>query len=64
MDGPRNYHMKWSKSDTQRQISYEITNVWNLILKILQKNLQNRNRLEDLETKIMATKGETREGEG
>ena len=25
------YHTKWSKSDKERQISYEITNMWNLI---------------------------------
>ena len=42
-----------------RQISYEITNTWNLIFKMIQKNLQNRNRLKDLETKLMATKVET-----
>ena len=29
MDGPRDYHPKWSKSERERQISY-ITNVWNL----------------------------------
>ena len=31
MDGPRDYHTKWGKSDRERQISYEITNIWNLI---------------------------------
>ena len=33
MDGPRDYHPKWSKSDRERQISYDITHMWNLILK-------------------------------
>ena len=33
MDGPRDYHTKWSKSDEERQISYDITHMWNLILK-------------------------------
>ena len=28
MGGPRDYHTKWSKSD--RQVSYDITYVWNL----------------------------------
>ena len=28
MDGPRGYHIKWSKSE--RQISYDITYMWNL----------------------------------
>ena len=30
MDGPRGYHTKWHKSDRQRQISYDITYLWNL----------------------------------
>ena len=30
MDGPRDYHTKWSKSDRERQISYDITYTWNL----------------------------------
>ena len=30
MDKPRDYHTKWSKSDRERQISYEITYMWNL----------------------------------
>ena len=29
MDGPRDYHTKWSKSDRERQI-YDITYMWNL----------------------------------
>ena len=28
MDGPRDYHTKWSKSE--RQIPYDITYMWNL----------------------------------
>ena len=31
MDGPTAYHTKWSKSDGERQISYDITYMWNLI---------------------------------
>ena len=31
MDGPRDYHAKWSKSDRERQISYDITHMWNII---------------------------------
>ena len=30
MDGPRDYHTKWSKSDRERQISYDINYIWNL----------------------------------
>ena len=33
MDGPRDDQTKWSKSDRERQISYNITHMWNLILK-------------------------------
>ena len=32
--------------------------MWNLV-KMVQKNLQNRNRLKDFETKVMVTNGET-----
>ena len=30
MDGSRDYHTKRSKSDRERQISYDITYMWNL----------------------------------
>ena len=30
MDGPREYHTEWSKSDRERQILYDITYMWNL----------------------------------
>ena len=30
MGGPRDYHTKWSQSDRERQISYDITYMWNL----------------------------------
>ena len=30
MDGSRDYHTKWSKSHRERQISYDITYMWNL----------------------------------
>ena len=30
MDGPRDNHTKWSKSDRKRQISYDIAYMWNL----------------------------------
>ena len=50
MNGPGDYHPKWSKSGRERQISYDIAYMQNL------KNewykwtyLQNRNRLTDSE---------------
>ena len=30
IDAPRDYHTKWSKSDKDRQISYDVTYMWNL----------------------------------
>ena len=37
MDGPSDYHTKWSKSDRERQILCDITYMWNLI-KMIQMN--------------------------
>ena len=39
MDGPRDYHTNWSKSDRERQILYDITHTWNL------KNKNDTNEL-------------------
>ena len=30
MNGPRDYHTKWSKSDSERQISNDVIYMWNL----------------------------------
>ena len=30
MDGPRDYHIKRSRSERERQISYDITYMWNI----------------------------------
>ena len=30
MDGPRDYHTEWSKSERERQIPYDIIYMWNL----------------------------------
>ena len=30
MDGPKDYQTKWNKSERERQISYDITYMWNL----------------------------------
>ena len=55
MDGPRDYHPKQSKSDTERQIPNDTAYMWNL-----KKNDTNelKNRLTDTENKLMVTKGE------
>ena len=53
MGTTRNYYTKWSKSDKERQISYDITSMWNL------KHdtwtfLRNRNRLTDIENDLQS----------
>ena len=59
MDGPRDYHTKWSKSDGERQISYHLY----VESKIWQKwtYVQNRNRLTDIENRRVVAKGERQE---
>ena len=58
MDGPRDYHTKWSKSDRERQTSYDITYMWSLKKWYKRTYLQNRNRLTDIENKLTVTKGQ------
>ena len=43
MGGPGDYHTKWSKSDRERQISYDITYMQN-ILKMIQMNLSTKQK--------------------
>ena len=62
MDGPRDYHIKWSKSDRERQISYDITHMWDLKKRYKWIYLQNKNRLTDIENKLMAYQREKGEG--
>ena len=45
------------------QTKTNITNMCNLI-KMIQYNLQNRNRLKDYKNKLLVTNGETQWGEG
>ena len=60
MDGPRDYHNKWSQT---KEDIYDITYMWNLKIWYKWTYLQNWNKLTDLENKLMVTKGE-RWGEG
>ena len=48
VDGPRNY-TKWSKSNTERQIPYKITNTWNLTKKWFKK----RTYKTEIDSKIL-----------
>ena len=47
-----------SKPDRERQILYEVTNVWNLIINDT-KELTKQNRLNNSEARETATKGNT-----
>ena len=53
-------HTEWSKRESkrERQISYDITYLWNLKQWYKETYLQNRNRLTDIENKLMVTKGQ------
>ena len=53
MDGPRDCHTKWSKSDRERQISYDIAYMWNLKKKVYKWTyLQNQNRVTNAEINL------------
>ena len=57
MAATRDYHTKWSKSERERQISY-ITYMWNLKIKHKWTYLWDRNRLTDIEKRLVVAKGE------
>ena len=46
MDGPKDCQTKWSKSDTERQISYDTAYMYNLKKKKAQMNLFTKIRIE------------------
>ena len=58
MNGPRDCHTEWSKSDREKQTSYDIAYMWNLKKWYKWTYLQNRNRVTDIENKLMVTKRE------
>ena len=47
------------QSDRERQISYDIAWMWNLKKCYKWTYLQNRNRVTDVENKLMVTRGES-----
>ena len=57
MDGPRDCHTEWSKPDRERQISYVTTYRWNIKTDTKWTYSWNRNRLTDIENKLMVNKG-------
>ena len=61
VDGPRDYHTKWRKSDRERQIPYDITYKWNL--KNSTNELIYKTKTDSqTENKLMVTKGEGGKG--
>ena len=59
MDGPRDCHTEWSKSEREKQILYIKAYMWNLEKWYRWSYLQNRNRDTDVENKhIDGCKGE------
>ena len=59
MDRTRDYHIMWK---TERQISYDITYMWNLKKWYKWTYLQNRNRLTDIENKLIVARGDSGSG--
>ena len=56
MNRPRNCHSEWSKSEWEKQILYNIADLWNLKKWYRWTCLQSRNRIADAENKLMVAK--------
>ena len=56
-DGPQDCHIKWSKSEREKQISYINEQMWNLEKWYKWFYLQRRNRDTDIENKHVEPKG-------
>ena len=59
MDGPRNYHTKWRKSERERErhILHDTTSMWNLKYDT-NELIYETERLEEIENKFTVTKEE------
>ena len=57
VDGSRDSHTEWSKSEREKQISYINAYTWNLEKCYRWTSLQGRNRDTDVENKRVDTKG-------
>ena len=56
MNGPRDCHTEWSKSDKDK---YMILLICSILKKVYKwAYLQNRNKVADVENKLIVTKGE------
>ena len=57
VDGPRDCHTEWTKSEREKQISYINAYMWNLEKWYRWTGLQGRNWDTDVENKSMDTEG-------
>ena len=57
VDGPRECHREWSKTEREKQIPYINAYIWNLEKWHQWTGLQGRNRDTDVENQRMDTKG-------
>ena len=58
MDGPGDYHTKWSKSDRERQTSYNIAYMWNLKKMIQTKLFTKQKQSHKLRKQTYGYQGE------
>ena len=56
MDGSRDYHAKWSKSNIKRQISYDISYMWILKNVIQTKLLTKQKQTQTSKTNLWLPK--------
>ena len=64
VDGPRDCHTEWSKSEGEKQISYINASMWNLEEWYIWASLQDRNRDTDVETNVWTPREESGGGSG
>ena len=64
VDGPRDCHTEWSKSEREKQGSYINTHMWNIEKWYRWTSLEGRNRDTDVENKRVDTKGRKWRGGG
>ena len=57
MDRPGDFYTKESKSDRERQTPYDTTYMWNLKHDTNEHIYNNRNKLIDIENRLVVAKG-------
>ena len=62
MNGPRDCHTEWSKSDKKRQISYDIIYMWNQKKNGTNELIYKTEIVTDVENKLMVTREDGGEG--